>query len=190
MMAYEAQIAGVGDRPPGKPLLRLALPVVQALSARELARRRGEIVDAVRSIAPLRFVNGGGTGSIERTAAEPAVTEVAAGSGLFGPTLFDTYRAFKPRPAALFALPVVRKPSPKLATALGGGYPASGPRRARPAAAAVPPGGPAARRARRRGRGPDAAASARRPPRCRSATACGSATPRRASCASASTSST
>ena len=121
LMAYEGQIAGIGDRPPGKPLLRLALPIVQALSARELARRRAEIVDTVRSIAPLRFVNGGGTGSIERTAAEPAVTEVAAGSGLFGPTLFDTYRAFKPRPAALFALPVVRKPTPKLATALGGG---------------------------------------------------------------------
>ena len=126
IMAYEAQIAGVGDRPPGKPLLALALPLVQALSARELARRRAEIVDAVRSVAPLRFVNGGGTGSIERTAAEPAVTEVAAGSGLFGPTLFDTYRAFTPRPAALFALPVVRKPSSRIATVLGGGYPASG----------------------------------------------------------------
>jgi D-serine deaminase-like pyridoxal phosphate-dependent protein len=127
VMAYEGQIAGIGDRPPGKPLLRLALPVLQALSARELARRRAEIVAAVREVAPLRFVNGGGTGSIERTAAEPAVTEVAAGSGLFGPTLFDTYRAFRPAPAAWFALPVVRKPSPKLATALGGGYPASGP---------------------------------------------------------------
>src|SRR3954451_2446241 len=126
LMAYEGQIAGVGDRPPGKPLLALALPMVQALSARELAARRAAIVDAVRSVAPLRFVNGGGTGSIERTAAEPAVTEVAAGSGLYGPTLFDTYRAFRPRPAALFALPVVRKSSPKLATALGGGYPASG----------------------------------------------------------------
>jgi D-serine deaminase-like pyridoxal phosphate-dependent protein len=126
LMAYEGQIAGVGDRPPGKPLLQVALPILQALSARELARRRAEIVAAVRAIAPLRFVNGGGTGSIERTAAEPAVTEVAAGSGLFGPTLFDTYRAFKPAPAAWFALPVVRKPSPKLATALGGGYPASG----------------------------------------------------------------
>jgi D-serine deaminase-like pyridoxal phosphate-dependent protein len=127
LMAYEGQIAGVGDRPPGKPLLRLALPIVQALSARELARRRAEIVAAVRAVAPLRFVNGGGTGSIERTAAEPAVTEVAAGSGLFAPTLFDTYRAFKPAPAAWFALPVVRKPSARLATALGGGYPASGP---------------------------------------------------------------
>jgi D-serine deaminase-like pyridoxal phosphate-dependent protein len=129
LMAYEAQIAGIGDRPPGRPLLRLALPVVQALSARELARRRAEIVAAVRAIAPLRFVNGGGTGSLERTAADPAVTEVAAGSGLFGPTLFDTYRAFRPRPAALFALPVVRKPSPRVATALGGGYVASGPAR-------------------------------------------------------------
>ena len=126
LMAYEGQIAGIGDRPPGKPLLQLALPIVQALSARELARRRAEIVAAVRAIAPLRFVNGGGTGSIERTAAEPAVTEVAAGSGLYGPTLFDTYRAFRPTPAAFFVLPVVRKTTPKLATALGGGYIASG----------------------------------------------------------------
>jgi D-serine deaminase-like pyridoxal phosphate-dependent protein len=127
LMAYEGHIAGIGDRPPGKPLMRVALPLMQAVSARELARRRAEIVDAVRSVAPLRFVNGGGTGSVERTAAEPAVTEVAAGSGLFGPTLFDTYRAFHPRPAALFAVPVVRKPTAKIATALGGGYPASGP---------------------------------------------------------------
>lgn len=126
IMAYEGQIAGVGDRPPGRPLMRLALPVLQALSARELARRRAAVVDAVRSVAPLRFVNGGGTGSIERTAAEPAVTEVAAGSGLYGPTLFDTYRAFRPTPAAFFVLPVVRKTTPKLATALGGGYIASG----------------------------------------------------------------
>ena len=126
LMAYEGQIAGVGDRPPGKPLMALVLPVLQALSARELAGRRAAIVDAVRGVAPLRFVNGGGTGSIERTAAEPAVTEVAAGSGLYGPTLFDAYRAFTPRPAALFALPVVRKPAPRIATALGGGYPASG----------------------------------------------------------------
>ena len=37
LMAYEAQIAGVGDRPPGKPLTGLALRAVQALSARELA---------------------------------------------------------------------------------------------------------------------------------------------------------
>jgi D-serine deaminase-like pyridoxal phosphate-dependent protein len=126
LMAYEGQIAGVGDDPPGKRLRGLAVRGMQALSARELAARRAAIVAAVREIAPLRFVNGGGTGSIERTAAEPAVTEVAAGSGLFGPTLFDAYRSFRPRPAALFALPVVRRPAPGIATVLGGGYPASG----------------------------------------------------------------
>ncbi len=81
----------------------------------------------VAGAEPLRFVNGGGTGSLELTAAEPAVTEIAAGSGLYGPTLFDAYRAFRPEPAALFALPVVRKPSPGVVTVLGGGYLASGP---------------------------------------------------------------
>jgi D-serine deaminase-like pyridoxal phosphate-dependent protein len=126
LMAYEAQIAGVGDAPPGRRALGAAIHAMQALSARELAARRAAIVDAVRTVAPLRFVNGGGTGSLERTAAEPAVTEVAAGSGLYGPALFDAYRAFRPRPAALFALPVVRKPARGIATALGGGYLASG----------------------------------------------------------------
>jgi D-serine deaminase-like pyridoxal phosphate-dependent protein len=123
LMMYEAQIAGVGDRGLAGPAIR----AMQAASARELARRRAAVVAAVRAVAPLRFVNGGGTGSVERTAAEPAVTEVAAGSGLLAPALFDAYRGFAPRPAAFFALPVVRRPSPRVATALGGGYPASGP---------------------------------------------------------------
>jgi D-serine deaminase-like pyridoxal phosphate-dependent protein len=83
-------------------------------------------VDAVRAVAPLRFVNGGGTGSVELTSGEAAVTEVAAGSGLYGPTLFDAYSSFRPAPAALFALPVVRRPDGRTATVLGGGYPASG----------------------------------------------------------------
>jgi D-serine deaminase-like pyridoxal phosphate-dependent protein len=126
LMAYEAQIAGVGDRPPGRPLTGLALRAIQALSGRELAERRAAVVAAVEAVAPLRFVNGGGTGSLHRTTREPVVTEIAAGSGLYGPTLFDAYRAFAPRPAALFVLPVVRKPSRSIATVLGGGYLASG----------------------------------------------------------------
>ena len=133
IMAYEAQIAGVGDEPPGNPLRARAIRAMQARSARELAGRRSAIVEAVSEALaaagapPLRFVNGGGTGSLEGTAAESAVTEVAGGSGLYGPTLFDAYRAFSPRPAALFALPVVRRPEPGVVTALGGGYLASGP---------------------------------------------------------------
>lgn len=126
LMAYEAQIAGLGDRPPGKPLLGLALRAVQRASTRELAERRAAIVAAVQAVAPLEFVNGGGTGSIESTAAEQAVTEIAAGSGLYGPTLFDAYSRFRPLPAALFALPVVRRPGRGVVTALGGGYLASG----------------------------------------------------------------
>jgi D-serine deaminase-like pyridoxal phosphate-dependent protein len=128
LMSYEAHIAGVGDRPPGRlgAAAGAAIGAMQRASARELAERRAAVVAAVRAVAPLRFVNGGGTGSVERTAAEPAVTEVAAGSGLFAPALFDAYTAFAPRPAALFALPVVRRPSADVATVLGGGYPASG----------------------------------------------------------------
>ncbi len=127
LMAYEAQIAGLGDAPPGRPLRALAIRALQARSARELASRRAEIVAAVGEIAPLELVNGGGTGSLAATASEAAITELGAGSGLYGPTLFDAYRAFRPRPAALFALPIVRRPGPGIATALGGGYLASGP---------------------------------------------------------------
>ena len=127
LMSYEAHIAGVGDTPPGRPLYGLAIRAMQRASGRELAVRRAAVVAAVRAVAPLRFVNGGGTGSVERTAAEPSVTEVAAGSGLFAPALFDAYRAFTPQPAVAFALPVVRKPTAETATVLGGGYPASGP---------------------------------------------------------------
>jgi D-serine deaminase-like pyridoxal phosphate-dependent protein len=100
---------------------------MQAVSARELERRRAAAVAAVAAVAPLEFVNGGGTGSVERTCAEDAVTEVAAGSGLYCPTLFDGYRAFAARPAAFFALPVTRIPAPGIVTVAGGGWGAAGP---------------------------------------------------------------
>ncbi|MFI6709832.1 amino acid deaminase/aldolase [Nonomuraea sp. NPDC050478] len=126
LLAYEAQIAGVGDAPQSAAYGRV-VRLMQTLSARELVMRRGRIVNAVRQVADLEFVNGGGTGSIERTVREKAVTEVAAGSGLFHPRLFDFYRGFTGHPAAMFALPVVRRPSPDTVTVLGGGYIASGP---------------------------------------------------------------
>jgi len=127
LMAYEAQIAGVGDNPPGRPAYARVIRLMQRRSARELAVRRAAIVAAVRAVAPLEFVDGGGTGSIESTAAEAAVTEIGAGSGLYQPALFDAYLGFSGRPAALFALPVVRRPGPGVVTVLGGGYLASGP---------------------------------------------------------------
>jgi D-serine deaminase-like pyridoxal phosphate-dependent protein len=126
LMAYEGQIAGVGDNVPRKAITNLLIRRMQSASAKDVAERRAEIVTALTEVAQLEFVNGGGTGSIELTASEWAVTEIAAGSGFFAPILFDHYRAFSLRPAAMFALPVVRRPGPGVATALGGGYLASG----------------------------------------------------------------
>jgi D-serine deaminase-like pyridoxal phosphate-dependent protein len=127
LMGYEAQIAGLVNNPAGQALRGIAVRQIQKRSIAELATRRGEAVVAVRQVADLEFVNGGGTGSLESTAADDSVTEIAAGSGLFGPHLFDNYTHFHPAPAASFALSVVRKPSPKLVALLGGGWIASGP---------------------------------------------------------------
>jgi D-serine deaminase-like pyridoxal phosphate-dependent protein len=126
LMAYEGQIAGVGDRPPGQRRRGAAIRFMQRRSAEELAERRAAIVAALSEFVELEIVNGGGTGSLELTAAEAAVTEVTVGSGFYAPALFDHYSRFNLTPAAGFALPVVRKPSPRTATALGGGYLASG----------------------------------------------------------------
>ncbi|WP_329458692.1 amino acid deaminase/aldolase [Streptomyces sp. NBC_01497] len=127
LMGYEGHVAGVGDTVAGRPLRSRAIRLMQAAARRELAGRRAEAVRAVRAVAPeLEFVNGGGTGSVQHTAAEDAVTEIAAGSGLYQPRLFDNYTSFSGRPAALFGQPVVRRPGVGVVTVLGGGYPASG----------------------------------------------------------------
>ncbi|MEU6215771.1 amino acid deaminase/aldolase [Streptomyces sp. NPDC047023] len=127
LMAYEGHVAGVGDALVGRPLRSRAIRLMQGAARRELAARRAAVVRAVREVVPdLEFVNGGGTGSVQQTAAEDAVTEIAAGSGLYVPRLFDNYTSFSGRPAALFAQPVVRRPGVGVVTVLGGGYPASG----------------------------------------------------------------
>ncbi|MGW7273600.1 amino acid deaminase/aldolase [Streptomyces sp. NPDC054864] len=127
VMAYEGHVAGVGDAVSGHPARSRAIRLMQAAARKELGARRAETIRAVRAVAPdLEFVNGGGTGSVQHTAAERAVTEIAAGSGLYVPRLFDNYTSFSGRPAALFAQPVVRRPSAGTVTVLGGGYPASG----------------------------------------------------------------
>jgi D-serine deaminase-like pyridoxal phosphate-dependent protein len=126
VMGYEGQIAGLGDSPHGAPLKAAVLRLAQSRSAAELNARRAAAVRLIRELTSLDFVNGGGTGSLESTAADESVTELAAGSGLVGPTLFDSYRKFRPRPALLYALPVVRRPGPGSVTLFSGGYVASG----------------------------------------------------------------
>ena len=120
VMFYDAQIAGLPDSSP-------AVRLVKRRSAAELLDRRSKVVAAVREHADLRIVNAGGTGSLDVTGADPVITELTAGSGLFSPGLFDGYDAFESRPAAYFALDVVRKPTDDIATLFSGGYIASGP---------------------------------------------------------------
>ncbi len=127
VMTYEGQVAGVQDSVPGQRAKSAVVRKLKSASMAQLAERRGQIVDALGEIVKLEFWNGGGSGSVEATAADRAVTEVAAGSGLLVPTLFDHYESFRPRPAAYFGVPVVRRPSPGIATVAGGGYIASGP---------------------------------------------------------------
>ena len=127
LMAYEAQIAGLVDRPAGRPVQGGLNRWVRNHSITDITTRRAAAVAAVRQVADLEFVNGGGTGSLESTHADTSVTDIAAGSGFFGGHLFDNYSGFKPAPAAAFALSVVRKPTAESATLLGGGWIASGP---------------------------------------------------------------
>jgi D-serine deaminase-like pyridoxal phosphate-dependent protein len=120
VMAYEAQIAGVPDDGP-------AVLAMKAASSANVRRTRAALADALKSagLPPVVF-NGGGTGSLVSCAGEAALTEVTAGSGFVDSHLFDRYRALRLRPAAYFALQVVRRPSAHMVTCHGGGFIASG----------------------------------------------------------------
>ena len=128
LMGYESQIAGLMDQVPGQAAKSAVIRWLKRRSIPEINDRRRATVAALAAAGhALRFVNGGGTGSFESTRADASVTELAAGSGLYVPTLFDHYRAFRGRPAAGFALAVTRSPARDVVTCAGGGYAASGP---------------------------------------------------------------
>jgi D-serine deaminase-like pyridoxal phosphate-dependent protein len=126
-MGYEAQIAGLPDNAPGRWALNTLVRTLKQRSIPEIAKRRAEVVRAIADEGiQLEFVNGGGTGSIESTAAETAVTEITVGSAFFSPALFDGYQHFHHQPAAGFAIEIVRLPAPGIYACAGGGYVASG----------------------------------------------------------------
>lgn len=136
VMTYEGQVAGVPDAVPTQRARSLVVRRLKHASLEQLRDRRRRIAAALSEVTELEFWNAGGSGSVESTRADPTVTEVAAGSGLLVPTLFDHYRSFRPRPAAFYGLSVVRRPAPGIATVAGGGFTASG--AAGPARAPVP----------------------------------------------------
>ncbi len=128
VMGYEAQIAGVGDQAPGMAAKNALVRKLKQRSVKQILAKRAELVALIEDAlgAPLRFVNGGGTGSLHTTTLEEAVTEVTVGSGFFSPGLFDYYKDFRYQPAAGYAVEIVRRPAEHLYTCLGGGYVASG----------------------------------------------------------------
>jgi len=127
IMGYEAQIAGIGDNYPGQLLKNAVIRILKKKSIKAIAKRRKDIVTSIESKGgELRFVNGGGTGSLESTTEEDAVTEVTVGSGFYASALFDNYTNFRHFPSAGYAIEIVRKPKPTTYTCHGGGYIASG----------------------------------------------------------------
>jgi D-serine deaminase-like pyridoxal phosphate-dependent protein len=127
IMGYEGHIAGTNDDIPGAGLKNNLVRGLKKASVRELSQRRRAVVGAVRSAGvELRFVNGGGSGSLSSTLQDESVTEGTIGSGLYASGLFHHFKDVKYKPAAFFALQVVRKPKDGMVTCAGGGYIASG----------------------------------------------------------------
>jgi len=127
VMGYEAQIAGVGDNVPGAFVMNNIIKQLKKKSTVEIAKRRAGIVELIREKGiALEFVNGGGTGSLEITIQEDAVTEVTVGSAFYASGLFDHYSNFKHQPSAAYAIEIARKPKKDIYTCSGGGYTASG----------------------------------------------------------------
>jgi len=126
VMGYEAQIAGISDSPVAtwqKPLIKQLKKIAQ----RKVRELRRSVVDLIqKEIGELRFVNGGGSGSIDFTAGETEVTELTIGSAFYYPALFSGYKSLPLEHATTFALRVTRRPTHDTFVCHGGGYIASG----------------------------------------------------------------
>jgi D-serine deaminase-like pyridoxal phosphate-dependent protein len=127
LMGYEAQIAGIADAKPGSAFMNGLMRFLKRQSQPQVTARRQAVVAAVQVAGvTLRFVNGGGSGSLQSSGAETAVTELTAGSAFYAPGLFTNYTDYEYYPAAGYAIQIVRQPRPDIYTCLGGGYIASG----------------------------------------------------------------
>lgn len=126
LMGYEAQIAGVGDKPHEK-WKRGIIPLLKKSSRANISLWRKKAVEIIESyVGNLKFVNGGGSGSLLWTVEQDEVTEITVGSAFYFPALFDQHTSLPLKPAAGFGLRVTRKPEEEVIVCHGGGYTASG----------------------------------------------------------------
>ncbi|MDI1483479.1 alanine racemase [Polyangium sp. y55x31] len=127
LLGYEAHIAGTPDQTPLGPLPPGAKRAFKRIACTAVTTLRHEITaEFERRRLPIPLFNGGGTGSVASSLADPSLTEITVGSGFLGSHLFDHYDDFRPEPAAFFALQVTRRPAPGFVTCQGGGLVASG----------------------------------------------------------------
>lgn len=125
-MGYEAQIAGVGNRP-ANALKGRVIEAMQVQAKKQVTQFRRLAIAHIKAYFPnLRFVNGGGSGSMSYTAEQKEVTEITVGSAFYAPGLFDQFTHLQLEKAAGFALRVTRKPEKNIVVCHGGGYTASG----------------------------------------------------------------
>jgi D-serine deaminase-like pyridoxal phosphate-dependent protein len=128
VMGYEGHIAGLGDAFPAQAFKNKLIRFLKQRSIAELTRRRASVIKSLHNEGlSLEIVNGGGSGSLLSTLADASITEVTVGSGFYCSALFHHFKDVKYQPAAFFATQVVRKPTDRIITCQGGGYPASGP---------------------------------------------------------------
>lgn len=125
LMAYEGQVASVPDAEIG--VVGSVKRWLRDTSMEQLGPRRQACIAAAREFADLEFVNGGGTGSLDVSAAEGTLTELAAGSGFYTPVIFDNFADINHKPSAYFVCQVSRLPAKGWATVNSGGWIASGP---------------------------------------------------------------
>lgn len=127
IMGYEAQIAGVVDSAPQGRMKNKVVQFLKRYSLKEIKKKRSSVMKALKlEGVSLRFVNGGGTGSLLDTHYDPTLTEVTAGSGFYNSHLFDKYVHFELQPAMFFVTEITRMPERYMFTCAGGGYVASG----------------------------------------------------------------
>lgn len=125
-MGYEAQIAGVGNRP-ANALKGKVIEAMQVQAKKQVTQFRRLAIAHIKAYFPnLRFVNGGGSGSMLYTNQQKEVTEITVGSAFYAPALFDQFTHLQLEKAAGFALSVTRKPEKNIVVCHGGGYTASG----------------------------------------------------------------
>ena len=125
-MGYEAQIAGVGNRPVNAVKGKF-IEVMQLQAKKQVTQFRRLAIAHIKAYFPsLHFVNGGGSGSMAYTAQQKEITEITVGSAFYAPALFDQFTHLQLEKAAGFALSVTRKPERNIVVCHGGGYTASG----------------------------------------------------------------